>query len=42
MLCYRDSLFPREHLNPMPRLDFLSRANADYVNDLYEQWRREP
>ena len=26
----------------MPRLDFLSRANADYVNDLYEQWRRDP
>ncbi len=26
----------------MPRLDFLNRANAEYVSDLYEQWRRDP
>ncbi len=26
----------------MPRLDFLNRANAEYVSDLYEQWLRDP
>jgi 2-oxoglutarate dehydrogenase E1 component len=25
----------------MPRLDFLNRANADYVSELYEQYRRD-